>query len=497
MTNRLLSMLSQFLTSNQGLRLNDSFQIYFKLLSIDHMNYKKGIKKKVKKQTFATHVGARASISMRYWGLDPPSVYFNRKEKEVQNLFENKCLLLCTIFSLLQHSYFETRKEDKSYLTLSKLYSTDPYKKSKAHEFLAKQLDNLFSVTNLKKVGPYHLQTTIKLLSETYKCQFFVFDGLSNSNKLVYMFPFTYDDSLKPVYLYRPAHQRSHVVFIKHLNSYFRSNYLVCFACKRKFKNSYHRHLCKERKCCFVCRRFVQSTTTYLHERLNDWFCDKDIAKEKNFKCDICNCTIYSKKCYIGHKKLCNGRGYFGFKCEKCEKILTSSRGQSSNEIRNSHICTGESQCKFCFEKTNDDHFCKLKHLKFSSFHTRLAFFKLRALAEFPYKPTVLVVLREEDKRGNFTKYVLSHEVLGSYAEKIKYFISEPYFMPNTKHEDFEKTKTTEKITADFQINVKQLHEGKTFTTDLLLFFLEKNDTTYICQDQHSYTMVNICFLPF
>ena len=75
-------MLSQFLTSNQGLRLNDSFQIYFKLLSIDHINYKKGIKKKVKKQTFATHVGARASISMRYWGLDPPSVYFNRKEKK-------------------------------------------------------------------------------------------------------------------------------------------------------------------------------------------------------------------------------------------------------------------------------------------------------------------------------------------------------------------------------------------------------------------------------
>ena len=105
--------------------------------------------------------------------------------------------------------------------------------------------------------------------------------------------------------------------------------------------------------------------------------------------------------------------------------------------------------------------------------------------------------MREEDKRGNFTKYVLSHEVLDSYAEEIKDFISEPYFMPNTKHEDFQKTKTTEKITADFQINVKQLHEGKTFTTDLLLFFLEKNDTTYICQDQHSYTMVNICFLPF
>ena len=131
----------------------------------------------------------------------------------------------------MQHSFFETKKEQKGFLTLLKLYSQDLYKKAKAHQFLAKQLDELFSVTNLKKLGPYHLQTTVKLLSESYKCQFFIFDGLSNSSKLVYMFPFNYDDSLKPIYLYRSAHERNHIIFIKHISSYFRSNYSVCFAC--------------------------------------------------------------------------------------------------------------------------------------------------------------------------------------------------------------------------------------------------------------------------
>ena len=499
MTNRLLSMLSQYLTSNQALRLNDSFQIYFKVLSIDHLNYKKTIKKKNLKRTFATHVGAKASVSMRYWALDPPSVLFHHKEKQTLNVFEGKCLLLCTIFALLQHSFFEN-KTNKGYLLMLKLFCKNVYKKSKAHQFLSQELEKLFSVTKLKTIGPYHLQTTIKLLSETYKCQFFIFDGLSNSNKLVYMFPFSYDDSLKPIYLYRPAHERKHVIFIKHIRSYFRSNYSICFACKRKFKDSYHKHLCKEKKCCFACRRFLQTSTTYSNERLNYLFCDKDITTEKIFKCEICNCTIFSKKCFEGHRKLCNGKGYFGYKCDNCQKFLTSSKGQTSLQIKSNHVCSGDRQCKFCFEKEDFDHFCKLKHLKFASFHTRLGFFKINTLSNDPYFPILAIILREESNnevRGLFTKYCFSHELLKATNDKVDNFYTFSYFCQNTKHCNFVRGKISEKITADYLINVGQLQKTRTFNTDLLLFFLEKNDTTYICQDEHSYTMVNIFILPF
>ena len=40
-TDRVLSMLAQYLLSNQSLALNDTFQVYLKILSMDHMDYRK------------------------------------------------------------------------------------------------------------------------------------------------------------------------------------------------------------------------------------------------------------------------------------------------------------------------------------------------------------------------------------------------------------------------------------------------------------------------
>ena len=40
MVDRILSMLSQFLISNQSLEIDNSFRVYVKILSIDHMALK-------------------------------------------------------------------------------------------------------------------------------------------------------------------------------------------------------------------------------------------------------------------------------------------------------------------------------------------------------------------------------------------------------------------------------------------------------------------------
>lgn len=45
-TDRILSMLAQYLLSNQSLTLNDSFQVFVKILSIDHMKYQKSQNKR-------------------------------------------------------------------------------------------------------------------------------------------------------------------------------------------------------------------------------------------------------------------------------------------------------------------------------------------------------------------------------------------------------------------------------------------------------------------
>lgn len=40
-TDRILSMLTQFLLSNQSLKLNETFKVFIKILSIDHMEHRK------------------------------------------------------------------------------------------------------------------------------------------------------------------------------------------------------------------------------------------------------------------------------------------------------------------------------------------------------------------------------------------------------------------------------------------------------------------------
>ena len=268
-TDRVLSMLYQYLLSNQSLELNESFQIYLKILSIEHSQFRslKPIQRNRPKRVFKTHVGETRRLYNYKWGIDVPPL----------ESFFQKCLLTCTILALAQHAFSENKKH-KLYLYLSKINSVVLSKKNYAIKCFEKELEKLFSCTSIKRTGPYELKATIVLLSETYKCQFFIFDGINNSSKMYLMYPEQYDDSLKPIYLFRPQFDSGHVIFIRHLNAFYKANSFVCFACFRLFKKnreSRSSHLCKKRKTCFACRRFFQSTTTYLNALTLSNFCDK------------------------------------------------------------------------------------------------------------------------------------------------------------------------------------------------------------------------------
>ena len=115
MVERILSMLSQFLISNQSLEIDNSFRIYLKILSIDHMSIKKRETRQHKKQTkefFKLRkkktFGAKTNKAKFnfLWALDIPNSFHG---EVLQNSFENKCLLLCTILGILQHELFEKK----------------------------------------------------------------------------------------------------------------------------------------------------------------------------------------------------------------------------------------------------------------------------------------------------------------------------------------------------------------------------------------------------
>ena len=264
-------MLEQFLISNQTLKLNETFKVYLKVLSIEHMKYKKNIKESKKsKKIRRKHFGARIHATKKYnyfWALDVPDSYPNEPSK---NIFKDKCLLTSTILALLQNQFYKSNRTDKRFLHVQNINSTSMTKQNHAGNILLKELKELFQKTKLLENGPYILESTVKTLSKIYGCQFFIFDGLDNSNKIIFQFPDKYDDTLIPIYLYQPNDSRNHLVFIRHLNSYFKANVKVCFPCKQIFLTYNYKHLCSQKKVALVVVDFfVRKKHIYMKNSLH------------------------------------------------------------------------------------------------------------------------------------------------------------------------------------------------------------------------------------
>ena len=481
MTDRVLTMLYQYLLSNQSLELNETFQIYLKVLSIEHSTFNASMKpqKKTAKKPRLQHVGGSKHAYAFKWAVDFPTS---------NSLLAQKCLLMCTILGLLQHLYYENKKANKQFLSLCRIQSTLSKHKNYATKMMIAQLEKLFSVTGLKQTGPYELKSTIVMLSHAYKCQFFVFDGLNNGKKLSLMYPKAYDDSLKPIFIYRPSLDQNHVLFIRNLTSYFSSNCFICLACGRQFKGKLKArcsHICKKRETCFACRRFFQTSKTYLNSMLEGSFCDKLTTCDPSFNCTICNCTIYSKKCLKGHKRFCRGRGYFGYKCSDCNRF-TYCFNQTSEELQKSHNCADLKICKFCYKVKDADHLCPMKIEKCVEGHTRLAFFKI-AFDKLTNKPLMALFYREEEFRGNFSRYSLFEPNLKCSNSFEKQFLSRQYFDPELKipNQGFVAC-TNLKLKDDVKSSLKRLEESEeSFSKHLATFLLSENssNTTYICED--------------
>jgi len=495
MTDKLLSMLAQYLVSNQSLQLDKSFQIYLKILSLGHTKLK-GLSTKKKKQRNKfgkKHVGGKNSKpSMYYWAIEPK---ISNLSVQYQSSFLNKCLLICTIFGLLQHLFYESKRKNKLFLYASNINSKFDRKKSQACKIIQSELDKLFSVTKLQTIGPYHIQSTMKILSISYKCQFFVFTSNTGKHKLSYLYPSVYDDSLKPIYLYMPKSNQDlsedHFIFIRNLNSYFRNNYISCFVCKKSFSSLSYKHMCSLRPTCFACRRFFQNESSYINEKLEKLFCDKLTTSEQAFLCDICQCTVYSQHCYKGHKLVCNGQGHFGYKCLVCGKFTYASKTMTSQYLKTHHVCDNFVKCKYCYKIKENDHLCKLSRTKLQTSHNRLAFFHLEfdQLDDFAIEPILMLSYLEQGRRGTFKKYCISKTNYNSSCTDDQFeFV---YFPPNVPNTEFENLKVSCKITQDFIAKNAKLSLAQNFKSKLTYFFLSSSNTTFVCQDFDGKVMVN------
>ena len=362
--------------------------------------------------------------------------------------------------------------------------------------------------------GPYELHQTAKILSETFHCQIFVFDGISDSKKISYMFPSIYNDELIPIYLFEPLECPSHYVFICHVNSYFRSNNKVCFGCHRTFKGSSMpiQHLCPKRATCFSCRRFFQSANTYTHSNLEKSFCNKNICNEIPFDCTKCNLTIYSQHCFLAHKRFCYGKKVsFGLKCKLCN--VFTYKGNNTN-ISN-HKCGETKTCKYCFEYQEPHHLCKIKKEFVNKNWPRIGFIStisydnlpencflcsktykcnthINVEKDFEFELLLVLIYREEKLRGSFTEYFISTDL--NVNEKKEDVLHYQYFKEIDKY-PFQKYNRVQKKTTDFERNYELLFkkENPDIICQLLKLTMDKDfaNTTYICQNSDSTTFVS------
>lgn len=532
MVDRLLGMLYQFLTSNQNLELDNTFKVYINVLSIEHSNLNRNNKKKrvrplnIRRKKVNFLQGKQTKIFFtNYWVIDIPKTL----NCGLENIFQNHCLITGVIFGILQHAYNESEFKDKRFLYAQQITSNVQNKQKYAYHIIEQEFVSLSNIINLNENSSF--ETLAPLLSRHFQCQLFVFSGMEYNSKIKSMYPEIYDDTLKPIFLYEPFNEENHVVFIRHLNSYFRNNLKVCLASKKTFKYVRYQHLCPNKSTCFSCRRF-SSNNTYINSLTRVNFCNGNIVEECPFKCLNCNLTLFSQQCYEGHKKLCGKNGHYGFKCTSCNKFYYKSNcASTSAQLKISHKC-GDKCCKMCHEMFNstDAHLCKLKKVNLKNqVYPKLAFFalsfsnssagncyfcfeirkqyclqnnidwdKMLTSLAFPnlycdihknssliFEPN-MVSIYFENEMGIFDNYLLSFQNVKKQQNVFSYSYSEQLLKQHKK---------STKKTFDLQQRLASIKEVENKTTgqNLINLLCDKmwTNTTFICQDSENTILVS------
>ena len=373
--------------------------------------------------------------------------------------------------------------------------SANKIKQHKAGILLNSEIEKVLKICNLPNKGPYDLDSTCSILSTIFKCQFIIFNAVTNGSNLLYMYPNIYDDSLKPIYMYQPNSTENHLIYIKKLSSFYNRNFRICFCCKKLFKARTSRapwHLCPSKHSCFSCRRFYQSNTTYIHGNLKSSFCNRYLTNETLFPCNICNVTLYSQHCLESHRRFCAKTGNFGYYCENCKKFTYRQGKSNSIILKNTHKCNASKPCRNCFKslEENETHQCELKKEKMPITWPRLGFIVHQEFIDSgQLTPCLALIAREEELRGKFHKYTFTESFLDIKNEKETDFMNNKYYTEN--YELFLTLKKNQKFTDDFNVNLKTLL-AKTLDlslTDKILQLVMNpiyHNTTYICQDNQS-----------
>jgi len=414
--NYTISMFNRFLRSNAEIRLEDSFKMYFKVLSLKHVKYPHHRR------------GPNAVLGCKNNVTIPGTLDFFNGFDDEPKVFENLCLLTSVILGKEKIHATETKNFRKFNLLLSlcdgfkkKTYSThskhrrskkDPttaLQRKNAGHLMLKEINTIIKSCNIPESGPYDAYEICPLLSEFLKCQIHIIEGLQSKNASILSFPSKFTSSLPQIVLFKV--NTDHVTFVSNLKMFFRHfNKRICFGCFKTFSPRY-RHVCKQ--ICFSCRRPYSSPDTYFFSDPYFEYCDSENETKLLSIPILCKCRSVSttEKCRAGHINICgNTKGRAGYFCPDCGKFFFSPFS-NAEEARLKHSCNPNTKnCKTCRVVLDDNHQCLITKETATSKWPCLAFFS------FSYKHLAqckecYVIRNEFAEKNNLTwKDLLLHE---------------------------------------------------------------------------------------
>ena len=373
----IMVMLNRFLSSNEELRLDQGFRVYFKIFSYDHTKWPKrrfgrGTKRSLGcKQNSKSHLNVAGAIEIEI-GFSGDAT-----------AFENQCLLSSVLICHFANKFYGGSKKDGDFLKLKNLWTkrTSKKKTQEAGKFLKLQIDNLKADLGLPQNGPYNVTETLPKLCDHFGSQIHVVRSTQEPEANVESFPSAlWDDTLPQIFLF--LSEPGHVVPIIDLKKYVNKNNQFCLVCKKTF-TPFYRHVCSfKEKSCFLCNGYYAKANTVIQENLPFSFCFSKIDPRlpNPITCGICNYKFPTQRCFDLHRAICglkSTRGRIGWFCDTCNRFF---KGNSSQNVKKQHKCLAKnaSKCRFCkevFEIGSEDHQCKLEKEKLTEKWLNLIFF--------------------------------------------------------------------------------------------------------------------------
>lgn len=361
-----LTMLARFLNSNAELRLDESFTVYFKVLSVAHVNYPYHRRKQrpvLGCRSSRATINSMGKAIKRPGCLDFPDGYPSQP-----TAFKNKCLLTALLAGHAQNHQSEEGSD-----TFKKIMDIFHYKKENQENagiLLNSLIVSLTEEFQWPLDGPYEFHSISKTLSQKWDCQIHLIANCQQKKCLIYSVPSQFNDAKEQIYLLETS--PGHVVLIQNIKTFFNNNRRICFYCKRTFSKSYD-HICTVKATCRACHKILATRETKMQKNEAHRYCKANIeALPEEIVCQLCNLTFKSIDCYESHKKDCNKRL---FRCETCQQKI-AFQNQTLAQAKEDHTCGQlKVKCAYCHVIKEENHQCKLYKAKFHKVFPNLCFF--------------------------------------------------------------------------------------------------------------------------